>query len=545
MNRRHIVPLAIALLAIIAGAILIARAYPTPREQMITRHLENAHFDPPPTAPPAGQFVSTLWNDLWSESGEGFWRAMVPNQAGVLWIALAVMIVVAVDFARLGNARNLELLLLLSLGFLLFNVMRFFDLLGDPTYFWVMDLVFTGIVAVSLSLIALAIWRVRHPHASAWHPNLSARPLMALAILLLSMNVVTGLASPPDDAGFYTNLGAQRLRERGKFPYGDPLLTNSAGAGYGPLLYLAHLPFQFMLDPTPLNSTQPSRADLEGGAHYLLPPPLASKLTVITFHVIGFAALVAIGLQLANPAVAWALAALYCGSAYVMGVGGPRETIGGMTFISHIAPPAASMVAFAFLARPMAAGALLVMASGTVFFPALFFPAWLGYYWDRRSDALKFVGGCTLAAVLLGVPVVLMSQAIEGHSLIGTVIRESVGHHQGTDTYGLSTFGFWGQRGGIRDWFREPFVAGQFTTSPMFLITIGFAAGMFFVARRTAAWQLALITATIGIIAQWSKIHGTGVYVNWYYPFLLIGLLCSARPRSIDADAPTPRDLTQ
>ena len=315
------------------------------------------------------------------------------------------MIVVAFDFARPRNARNFELILLLAIGFLLFNVMRFFDLLGDPTYFWVMDLVFTGIVAVSLSLIALAIWRVRQPHASPWQPNLPARPLMTLAILLLSMNVVTGLASPPDDAGFYTNLGAQRLRERGKFPYGDPLLTNSAGAGYGPLLYLAHLPFQFMLDPTPLNNTEPTRADLLAGAHYVLPPPLATKLTTITFHLIGFAALVAIGLQLANPSVAWALAALYCGSAYVMGVGGPRETIGGMTFISHIAPPAASMVAFAFLARPVAAGALLVMASATVFFPALFFPAWLGYYWHRRQSALKFVGGCTLAAVLLGVPV--------------------------------------------------------------------------------------------------------------------------------------------
>jgi hypothetical protein len=48
-------------------------------------------------------------------------------------------------------------------------------------------------------------------------------------------------------------------------------------------------------------------------------------------------------------------------------------------------------------------------------------------------------------------------------------------------------------------------------------------------ARHTRRWQLALITATVGIIAQWSKIHGTGVYVNWYYPFLLIGLL-AARP---------------
>ncbi|HEX8028240.1 MAG TPA: hypothetical protein VF491_07265 [Vicinamibacterales bacterium] len=528
-DNRHIIALAVSLVVLIAGAIMAAHYSPEPREQMIPRHLENAHFDPPPPAPPTGQFVSTLWKDLWGPTGETFWRAMVPNQAGVLWIALAVMLTVAFDYARPRGARNFELMALLSLGFLLFNIMRFFELLGDATYFWVMDLVFTGIVAVSLSLIVLAVWRVRHPHATPWEPNLPAAPLRALAILLLAMNVVTGLASPPDDAGFYTNLGAQRLRERGKFPYGDPLLTNSAGAGYGPLLYLGHLPFQFMLDPKPLNTAQPTRAELGAGATYYLPPPLASKLTTVTFHLIGVASLVTIGLTLATPSVAWGMAALYCGSAYVMGVGGPRETIGGMTFISHIAPPAISMLAFAFLARPMAAGILLVAASATVFFPALFFPAWLGYYWDRRKSAMQFVAGCVIAAVVLGVPVVLMSQALEGHSLIGTVIRESVGHHQGTDTYGLSTFGFWGQRGGIRDWFREPFVAGQFTTSPMFLITIGFASAMFFLARKTSPWQLALITATIGIIAQWSKIHGTGVYVNWYYPFLLIGLLCGAR----------------
>ncbi len=529
-DRRHVLGLSVALVLLVIGAMLAAHYSPEPREQMIPRHLENAHFDPPPPAPPAGQFVSTLWEDLWGQTGETFWHAMVPNQAGVLWIALAVMLTVAFDYARPRNPRNFELLALLTLGFLLFNIMRFFDLLGDRTYFWVMDLVFTGIVAVSLALLALAVWRVRHPHTAPWEPNLAARPLMLLAILLLTMNVVTGLASPPDDAGFYTNLGAQRLRERGKFPYGDPLLTNSAGAGYGPLLYLGHLPFQFMLDPKPLNTSQPTRAELEAGATYYLPPPLASKLTTVSFHLIGVASLVTIGLTLATPSVAWGMAAIYCGSAYVMGVGGPRETIGGMTFISHIAPPAISMLAFAFLARPMAAGVLLVAASATVFFPAFFFPAWLGFYWDRRQSALRFVGGCMIAAVVLGVPVVMMSTALEGHSLIGTVIRESVGHHQGTDTYGLSTFGFWGQRGGIRDWFREPFIEGQFTTSPMFLITIGFSSAMFFLARKTTPAQLALITATIGIIAQWSKIHGTGVYVNWYYPFLLIGLLCSARP---------------
>lgn len=527
MIRRHVLVFAGCLLAIIAGAIAIGRTYPAPREAMVTRHLENARFSPPPVPPKTAVVVTTLWNDLWGAPGETLWEALLPNQAGVLWLAVAVMLAVGFNFSRTRHARNVEIIALLLIGVLLFNVMHYFTLLDDPVYFLLMDLVFTGIIAVSLALMALAIRRVRRPHTDAWQPNLPARALMTLTALLLAINVVTALVRPPDDAGFYTNLGAQRLRERGRMPYGDPLLTNSAGAGYGTVLYLGHLPFQWLLNPHP--NSQPTRADLEAGATYILPPPLATKLTTISFHLVGVASLVTIGLQLATPQVAWGMAALYCSSVYVMGIGGPRETIGGMTFISHIAPPAMAMLAFAFLARPMVAGALLVASSLTVFFPALFFPAWLGYYWNRRPAMLQFIGGCVLATLVLFVPTVAFSDALEGHSLIGTVIKESVGHHQGTDTYGLSTFGFWGQRGGIRDWFREPLVAGQFTTSPMFVITLGVAAAMFFLARGTAPWQLALLTACVGIIAQWSKIHGTGVYVNWYYPFLLIGWL-AARP---------------
>ena len=109
MNSRQLVTLGVALLALVAGAVLIARAYPTPREAMIPRHLENAHFAPPPAAPPAGQFVANLWSDLWGDAGEGFWRAMVPNQAGVLWIALAVMLVlVSIGFIFLNRSRQTE-----------------------------------------------------------------------------------------------------------------------------------------------------------------------------------------------------------------------------------------------------------------------------------------------------------------------------------------------------------------------------------------------------------------------------------------------------
>jgi hypothetical protein len=529
MTRRLVAGFGAAIAATIVVSVVVSSVGSPEREQMNMRHLQNATFAPPPPTPAIGRVIATVWSDFWAPEGEGLRRSTLPTQAGILWIALIVAVMVAFDFARLSNPRNFELLGLLAIGFLLFNVMQFFALLGDATYFRVMDLVFSGIVGVSLALMALAIWRARHPHAADWRPNLPARALATLAMLLLSLNVALALFTPPDDAGFYTNLGAQRLRERGRFPYGDPLLTNSAGAGYGPVLYLAHLPYQFILDPKPLNQSEPTRADLAAGATYYLPPALATQLTTVTFHLLGVAALIAIGRRLAGAQVGWALAALYCSSAYVMGVGGPREAIGGMTFISHIAPPSVALLAFAALSRPMAAGALLVAAAATVFYPVLFVPAWLGHYWDRRPQAMRFVAGLVIAGLVIGVPVLMRSQAIEGRSVLGTVIHESVGHHQGTDTYGLSTFGFWGQRGGIREWLRRPLAAGEFTTSPMFILTIVPAALMFFLARRTTPQQLALLTGALGILAQWSKIHGTSVYVNWYYPFLLIGLFAGGR----------------
>jgi len=324
---------------------------------MIPRHLENAVFQPPPAPPGTAAAWSTVWTDFMGRPGTQFLDAALPTQSGVLLISLIVALMVAFNYARPFTLRNLELLALLLIGFLLFNVMRFFDLLADPTYFHVMDAVFIGIMTTSLCLIGLAIWRVRHEPMTAWRPNLPAGALMTLTVLLFGLNVLIGVVKPPDDAGFYTNLGAQRLRERGRFPYGDPLLSNSAGAGYGPILYLAHLPFQLLLNPEPLNRTAPTRTDLGAGAEYYLPPPLASQLTTVSFHLLGLVSLVLIGRRLAGPDVAWGIAALYCGSAYVMGVGGPRETIGGMTFISHIAPAAVSLLAFSALARPFAAGA--------------------------------------------------------------------------------------------------------------------------------------------------------------------------------------------
>ncbi len=514
-------------------ASLSACGGPAERDTLNARQLETPRFDPPP--PPTGTELHQLRTDLTGSPGRALLEKFVPSQGAVLMIALLVMLMVAFDWTWPAHPRNIELLALLPIGFLLFEVMRFFELLQDPVYWRLMDAVFTGIMAVSLFLLGRALVRMRHTHLDPWRPNLPKRALIALTILLLSVNVLTGLLKQPDDVGFYTNLGAQRLRERGMFPYGDPLLTNTPGATYSPVLYFSHLAYQLILVPTPQNPPD----DRPAFGVYVLPPMLASQLATVTFHVLGVIGLWIAARRLIGEDAAWGVTALYCGSAYVMGVGGDRETINGITFASHIAPAAVTILAFAAVPKPWISGGLLAAATWTLFYPAFFFPAWAGYYTRSRQHLIAFVGGFALVATVIGVPVLLRSLPIEGRGIISTVLHETQGHQQDPNAYGSSPFGFWGQRGGLRAAFREPLVAGQPNTAPAFLLFAAFVIGGFFLARGRSEVQLALLTGALGIGSQLWKVHGTGVYVTWYYAFLLLGFLAHQR-RTLTEDAPRP-----
>lgn len=512
--------LAAWLLAVIAGA-SCAPAGSLDREPLTPRQLSTPEFDPPPPKPSAGDAISQIAADAKGGAGYNLLMQLVPTQGAALWISLIVMLVVAIDFRRPLNSRNIELLALLPIGILLFEVMRFFELFRDPVYRELMDWGFTGIMAVSLFLLSRAVWRAGRPHSEPWRPSLDGRALMALTLVLLAANLMAGLLRVPDDVGFYTNLGAQRLRETGMFPYGDPMLSGTPGATYSPIFYLSHLAYQLVLLPNTLNAAEP----LPAFGVYLLPPDLASRLATVTFHLIGVAGLIVAARRLVGREAAWGVAALYCGSAYVMGVGGERELIGGMTFLSHIGPAAITMLAFAALPFPVLSGALLATGVATLFYPAFFIPAWLGYYSTSRPALVRFVAGLALATVVIGVPVLMRSKPIEGRGLISSILHETQGHQQDPKAYGSSPFGFWGQRQGVRATLREPLVAGQPNTSPAFLVFALFVIATFFLARGRTEVPLALLTGALGIGSQLWKIHATGVYVTWYLGFLLLGFL--------------------
>ena len=472
---------------------------------------------------PLAQTVSSLWADLQTPAGHTFLQRFLPGQGGVLWLSLLLMLVVAFDFEHPWNPRNVDLVVMQATGLVMFEIMGFFKVLQEPPYVALMDWVFISVFALNAILIGRALWRIRRPAVEPWRPGLRAKPLMAAALLLLACDTMAALVREPDDAGYFVNLGAQRLRERHRLPYGDPLLTGSAGAAYGPLLYVAHVPFQIALAPAGVNAESPDLPALGKDSTYLLPPQLATKLCAIAFQCLGVWALFTAATRLAGAEVGWALVALYCGSAFVLGVGGETAWIGGMTFVSHIAPAAMTLVAFAWLPMPMWSGVALGLAAGLGFYPAFMAPAWLGYFWDQPRRRLQFAIGFTLTCLAIGIMVLALSQPAGDRGLVGTILSDTFGHHTDLKHYGFSPFGFWGQRKGVRGWLNAPLVAGSGFTTPFFLVFITLAMAMFAMVRRRAPEQLALAAAAVALGASLLKIQPTGTYVAWAFPLLLLG----------------------
>ena len=148
---------------------------PNERETLNARQLETPRFTPPPPGPGTAATIDQIAGDFAGPEGTALLLRLVPSQGATLWISVIVLLVVAFDFNRLSHPRNIELLALLPIGFLLFDVMGFFELFHDPVYWRLMDWVFIGIMAVSLFLLGRALVRARQPHAG----RLAAEPRSA------------------------------------------------------------------------------------------------------------------------------------------------------------------------------------------------------------------------------------------------------------------------------------------------------------------------------------------------------------------------------
>jgi hypothetical protein len=448
---------------------------------------------------------------------------LAPDQAGALWIGFLVAFLVLGDHARLLSRRNAALLALLSIAPFLYDIL---DVRVEYRA-WAFRAIFvlTGGMAVWGVLLSRGAW------APSWRPNLGIPALRVATLCAVVAGTAAVLTRPPDDAGTYTNLGAQRWTETGHLPYGDDKLKGpdspafGAAATYGPVLYVVHIPFQLILGR---RANDPSGDPLEPG--YVWPRTLATQLASWSLFLVGLAGFFLVVRRLADPQLAWGAVAVMAALPYFVGLGGGEQVIGGLRFVSHIAPMAITLLAFLWLDRPVVAGALLATGAGALYYPAFFFPIWLAWYFFRgegwRSFALGFAGaGAVIAAV-----VVLFTETATGESAIRLFLESTLEHQEGAGPleYGASSFSFWTHHPGLAAVFQTPLLGDTSLFKLSFLMFAGFCLSLAALTKGRSPAQLAALTAAAAAAVQLWKTHATGSYVEWYLPFLMIALFTQA-----------------
>jgi hypothetical protein len=128
------------------------------------------------------------------------------------------------------------------------------------------------------------------------------------------------------------------------------MLTGTAGAAYPPLLYAMHAGAQALIGVR----RQPAedRPELGARSDYRKPPRVAAQLVLASSQLARLMALWLLGRWALGERGGWALVALYAGSSYLLVGGGTRDSVSGLTFVSHIVPASATLIAFSALSRP-------------------------------------------------------------------------------------------------------------------------------------------------------------------------------------------------
>jgi hypothetical protein len=381
-----------------------------------------------------------------------------------------------VDWRRLWRVANLDLLVLLGFG-----VSHYF--FNRANIGASVPLVYP----VLLYLLGRSLWIGMRGRGEGLRPVWPVMWMLVAALFLMGFRVGLNVAdSGAIDVGYAGVVGADRIA------HGEPIYDNfpddiSSGDTYGPVNYLAYVPFELVW---PWSGSWDDLPAAHGAA-------VLFDLAVFTF-------LILLGLRIrpgpegqrlaATLAFGWAA---YPYSAYVL------ESNSNDSLVAALL-----LATLYFAAKPLVRGALLAAAVWAKFVAAPLAPLLLTYRpapesptQDPGRPALLFV----LGALLVTAAVLLWPALDPG---LKTFYDRTIGIQAGRD----SPFSIWGQTS------LEPIrIALLVATGALSLL---FA----FVPRRKSVVQLAALSAALLVLLQLTLQHWFYLYIVWFYPLLLIAL---------------------
>jgi hypothetical protein len=382
-----------------------------------------------------------------------------------------------------------------------------------------------------LYLLGRALWIGLRGRGEGIRPVWPATWLLVAALFLMGFRVGLNMAdSGAIDVGYAGVVGADRIA------HGEALYANfppdvSQGDTYGPVNYLAYVPFE--------------RIWPWSGSWDDLP---AAHGAAVGFDLLAFALLIWLGLRIrpgpsgrklaATLAFAWAA---YPYTAYAL-ESNSNDTLVGALLVAVLL--AAS--------RPAARGVLTALATLTKFAPVILTPMLATYSaaggaaagdphsggrrrrpstWGRAAvtGPAALVFG---ASFVLTIAVLLAWPAIDPG--LHTVYDRTIAYQADRD----SPFSIWGQVAGL-----EPLrIAILAATS---LMSLAFA----FVPKRKTLTQVAALGAALLISLQLTAQHWFYLYIVWFYPLLLIAMSSQEKEtyplRATAEQAPSPARSNQ
>lgn len=374
-----------------------------------------------------------------------------------------------VDWWRLRRVANLDLLVLLG-----FAVSHYFFNRAE------IGVSVPLVYPVLLYLMGRCLWIGLRGRGEGLRPVWSVTCLFVAALFLLGLRVGLNVADAGTiDVGYAGVVGADRVA------HGEPIYDNlpndiSSGDTYGPVNYLAYVPFELMLPWT--------------GTWDDLP---AAHFAAVIFDLVTFVLLILLGMRIRPGPAGERLAAILA-----FGWAAYPYTAYALESNSNDSLVAALLVATLLLAaRPLARGAALAAATWAKFVAAPLGPMLLAY--ERRlRPAFLFAAGFALVTLA-----VMTWPAIDPG--LSTFYDRTIATQAGRD----SPFSIWGQAPSL-----EPIRVS------LLVFLGGLSLAFAFVPKRKSIVQLAALSAALVILLQLTLHHWFYLYIVWFYPLLLVAL---------------------
>ncbi len=407
------------------------------------------------------------------------------NAPYVLLPLCAVFLLGLLDWRRLRRVVNLDLLVLLGFGASNFFFNRAEIGVSVPLQY--IPLVY---------LFGRALWIGLRGGGEGVRPRWPAAWLLIAALFLMGFRVGLNMAdSGAIDVGYAGVVGADRIA------HGEPIYDNvpedvSQGDTYGPVNYLAYVPFERIW---PWSGTWNDLPAAHGAA--------------VFFDLATFALLIFLARRIRPGPAGNKLAA-------TLAFGWAAYPYTAFTLLSNSNDSLVAMLLVAtllVLARPAARGALAALATFAKFSPAVLAPMLLTYGEKRWRFVLAFAA--TSVAVMLW-PVLDPG--------LHTVYERTIAYQAGRS----SPFSIWGQVPSLEP-LRIALLMGVAALSLLFA----------FRPKEKQLFQVAALGAALLIGVQLTMHHWFYLYIVWFYPLLLVAMAVRS-PMSNTQEQPQAARLT-